>query len=165
MSALWTGEEAVKATGGELTAAFSVSGVSIDTRTLEPGDLFVALDGDNSDGHAYVGKAFEAGAAAALVSRPTDAMRAAGGSEELRGGGLDLKHGLAVEDAQQGDGDLGEAVRRAAKRRAELRVEQSALSAINRRLAHDLVNKGLSRRDAALALDVSATRVAQLLEA
>jgi UDP-N-acetylmuramoyl-tripeptide--D-alanyl-D-alanine ligase len=78
MSALWTGKEAVKATGGELTAAFSASGVSIDTRTLEPGDLFVALDGDNSDGHAYVGKAFEAGAAAALVSRPTDAMRAAG---------------------------------------------------------------------------------------
>lgn len=43
------------------------TGVSIDTRTLQPGDLFVALKGDNSDGHDHVRRAFEAGAVAALV--------------------------------------------------------------------------------------------------
>lgn len=78
MSVLWTSEDAAQAAGGRVTAPFSVSGVSIDTRTLEAGDLFVALDGENSDGHAYVLNAFEKGAAAALVSRPTDEMRAAG---------------------------------------------------------------------------------------
>ena len=44
-----------------------VSGVSIDTRTLQHGDLFFAIKGDNSDGHDYVRRAFAAGAAAAVV--------------------------------------------------------------------------------------------------
>ena len=44
-----------------------VGGVSIDTRTLEPGDLFFAIAGEHSDGHDYVGQAFAAGAAAAVV--------------------------------------------------------------------------------------------------
>lgn len=44
--------------------------VSTDTRTLQPGDLFVALQGDRFDGHDYVAQAFEKGAVAALVSRP-----------------------------------------------------------------------------------------------
>ena len=43
-------------------------GVSIDTRTLQPGDLFVALK-DVRDGHEFVAQALEKGAAAALVSR------------------------------------------------------------------------------------------------
>jgi len=46
-----------------------VTGVSIDTRSLKPGDLFVALAGDKADGHLYVKNALEQGAAAALVSR------------------------------------------------------------------------------------------------
>jgi UDP-N-acetylmuramoyl-tripeptide--D-alanyl-D-alanine ligase len=44
-----------------------VGGISIDTRTLAPGDLFFAIKGDNSDGHDYVGAAFARGAAAAVV--------------------------------------------------------------------------------------------------
>lgn len=44
-----------------------VSGVSIDTRTLQPGDLFFAIQGDHSNGHDYVTAAFEKGAAAAVV--------------------------------------------------------------------------------------------------
>lgn len=44
-----------------------VDGVSIDTRTLEPGDLFFAIKGRNSDGHAFVEKAFALGAAACVV--------------------------------------------------------------------------------------------------
>lgn len=69
---LWTSEEIVAAVGGALSGgAFAVTGVSIDTRSLEPGDLFVALDGVR-DGHEFVTQAFAAGAAAALVSRPVD---------------------------------------------------------------------------------------------
>lgn len=46
------------------------SRVSTDTRTLQPGDLFVALQGDRFDGHDYVQQALEQGAVAAMVSRP-----------------------------------------------------------------------------------------------
>jgi UDP-N-acetylmuramoyl-tripeptide--D-alanyl-D-alanine ligase len=65
---LWTSEEAVAATGGRNARAWQATGVSIDTRTLQPGDLFVALK-DVRDGHDFVGQALEKGAAAALVSR------------------------------------------------------------------------------------------------
>lgn len=65
---LWTLDALVAATGGKLDgdAAGAVAGVSIDTRTLNPGDLFVALTAER-DGHDFVGKALAAGAAAALV--------------------------------------------------------------------------------------------------
>jgi UDP-N-acetylmuramoyl-tripeptide--D-alanyl-D-alanine ligase len=68
MSALWTSTDVTQATIGHATHAFSVNGLSIDTRTLKPGDLFVALKGDNRDGHDFVGAAFNAKAGAALVS-------------------------------------------------------------------------------------------------
>lgn len=67
MTVLWTDRDAAAATGGRATAAFSASGVSIDTRTLCPGDLFVALSGTR-DGHAFVADAFARRAAAAMVS-------------------------------------------------------------------------------------------------
>ncbi|MCE8432153.1 Mur ligase domain-containing protein, partial [Rhodovulum sulfidophilum] len=68
MSALWTAAEALEATGGRVTRDWSVSGVSIDTRSLKPGDLFVALK-DQRDGHDFVAEALARGAGAALVSR------------------------------------------------------------------------------------------------
>ncbi len=68
MSILWTKEDAVAATGGEAIGDWSVGGVSIDTRELEQGDLFVALK-DVRDGHDFVAAALKAGAGAALVSR------------------------------------------------------------------------------------------------
>ncbi len=64
---LWTSADAVLATQGRLTASWAASGVSIDTRTLRPGDLFVAL-ADSRDGHDFVATALAKGAAAALVS-------------------------------------------------------------------------------------------------
>jgi UDP-N-acetylmuramoyl-tripeptide--D-alanyl-D-alanine ligase len=69
MTALWTSADAVQATLGVATQAFAVGGLSIDTRTLRPGDLFVALKGDHRDGHDFVGAAFAAKAGAALVAR------------------------------------------------------------------------------------------------
>ena len=68
-SPLWTSIEAAAATGGTAIADWAATGVSIDTRTLETGDLFVALAGPNFDGHDFVDTAFAAGAASALVSR------------------------------------------------------------------------------------------------
>lgn len=65
--ALWTAAEAIAATGGSCAVEWEASGVSIDTRTLEAGDLFVALK-DVRDGHDFVAQALEKGAAAALVS-------------------------------------------------------------------------------------------------
>jgi UDP-N-acetylmuramoyl-tripeptide--D-alanyl-D-alanine ligase len=71
MIALWTQAELSAALGAApsspLTSA--VNGVSIDSRTLESGDLFFAIRGDAHDGHDHVARAFEAGAAAAVVSR------------------------------------------------------------------------------------------------
>ena len=63
---LWTSEEASAATGG-VTGNWQATGVSIDTRSIEPGDLFVALK-DVRDGHDFVAQALQKGAAAALVS-------------------------------------------------------------------------------------------------
>ena len=66
-SELWTAQDAARATGGRLVNgdAWMAGGVSIDTRTLEPGDLFVALK-DVRDGHDFLAQAFVSGACAAL---------------------------------------------------------------------------------------------------
>ncbi|MDX2482235.1 MAG: UDP-N-acetylmuramoyl-tripeptide--D-alanyl-D-alanine ligase [Pseudodonghicola sp.] len=64
---LWTAPEAEAATGGRAQGDWAVTGVSIDTRTLAPGDLFVALSAAR-DGHDFVAQALEKGAGAALVS-------------------------------------------------------------------------------------------------
>lgn len=70
---LWTGAEAAAATGGELRGDWAVNGVSIDTRTIETGDLFVALK-DVRDGHEFVAAALEKGAGAALVTHVPDGV-------------------------------------------------------------------------------------------
>lgn len=70
MKALHTIAEIVEATGGQVrdVSAEAVSSVSIDSREIAPGALFVAIKGGNFDGHDFVARAIEAGAAAALVS-------------------------------------------------------------------------------------------------
>ncbi len=65
---LWTASTAAAATGGESHGDWVATGVSIDTRSLQAGDLFVALQAAR-DGHDFVAQALEKGAAAALVSR------------------------------------------------------------------------------------------------
>jgi UDP-N-acetylmuramoyl-tripeptide--D-alanyl-D-alanine ligase len=81
---LWTSDAIAAATGGLAGGgAFSANGVSIDTRSLTPGDLFVALAGVR-DGHEFVAQAMASGAAGALtghaVAGPhvaaTDTLRA-----------------------------------------------------------------------------------------
>ncbi len=69
---LWTSAEAIAATGGQTTRDWQADGVSIDTRTIKPGDLFVALKAER-DGHDFVKHALDKGAAAAMVThRPAD---------------------------------------------------------------------------------------------
>ncbi|SFE44709.1 UDP-N-acetylmuramoylalanyl-D-glutamyl-2,6-diaminopimelate--D-alanyl-D-alanine ligase [Methylobacterium sp. 13MFTsu3.1M2] len=69
MTALWTREELESATGGRLIGAGrAIGGASIDTRTLQPGDLFFAIRGDTRDGHDFVPDALGRGAGAAVVS-------------------------------------------------------------------------------------------------
>ncbi len=72
---LWTAEEAARATGGRATRDWSAAGVSIDTRTIREGDLFVALEAAR-DGHDFVAGALAKGAAAALVSRLPEGLDA-----------------------------------------------------------------------------------------
>ena len=87
---IWTAYEAAAATGGALGARghahrwdidrlpeedWQATGLSIDTRTIRPGEIFVAVK-DARDGHDFLGQAFEKGAAAALISRAPDEVPA-----------------------------------------------------------------------------------------
>jgi len=69
MTPLWTAADAAAATGGSSITDWVATDVSIDTRTLAAGDLFVALRGPNHDGHCFARAAFERGAAAVMVDR------------------------------------------------------------------------------------------------
>jgi UDP-N-acetylmuramoyl-tripeptide--D-alanyl-D-alanine ligase len=77
MSALFSADDMAHATGGVMTRPFHAQGISIDTRTLVAGDLFVALKTASGDGHAHVAEALHRGAAGAMVhdqtSLPDDA--------------------------------------------------------------------------------------------
>lgn len=70
---LWTASEAAAATGGQAQGDWFVGGISIDSRTIEPGDLFVALT-DQRDGHDFVAAALDKGAGAAMVSHVPDGI-------------------------------------------------------------------------------------------
>lgn len=83
---IWTSTMAENATRGKSTVPWNAQGVSIDTRTLAQGDLFVALT-DKRDGHDFLDQAFEKGAAAAVVSRIPE--------------GLDDKNPLHLVDSVQ----------------------------------------------------------------
>ncbi|MBZ6378909.1 UDP-N-acetylmuramoylalanyl-D-glutamyl-2, 6-diaminopimelate--D-alanyl-D-alanine ligase [Pacificimonas flava] len=72
MTALWTSAEIAAASGGQETAEFSCDAVTFDSREVMGGELFVAMKGEQADGHDYLDMAFDRGAAGALVSRPSN---------------------------------------------------------------------------------------------
>jgi UDP-N-acetylmuramoyl-tripeptide--D-alanyl-D-alanine ligase len=78
--ALWTVDELVAASGGKIIGAVTklLNGVSIDTRTIASGDIFVAVKGGTHDAHDFVAKALAAGAGLAIVSRVTEKMKVTG---------------------------------------------------------------------------------------
>jgi len=103
---LWTALDAAAACSGRLEGptAWAATGVSIDSRTVEPGDLFVALKGPSFDGHDYISRAQAAGAVAALAHRRPD--------------GLDANASLLlVEETLAGLERLGQAGRQRCKAR------------------------------------------------
>ncbi len=65
---IWTASDAANITGGEVTSDWRAFGVSIDSRTVQAGDLFVALTCGIKNGHDYVADALKKGAVAAIVS-------------------------------------------------------------------------------------------------
>ena len=70
MGALWTFEPFRQAVGGNFEGAppADITGISIDTRTIAPGEAFFAITGERMDGHDFAVRAVEAGAAVAVVS-------------------------------------------------------------------------------------------------
>ena len=69
---LWRADEIAAATGGEAHGDWAAVGVSIDSRTIRPGELFIALRGPKHDGHAFVRDALARGAAALVEHVPAD---------------------------------------------------------------------------------------------
>ncbi len=69
MTVLWTSEEAASATGGVSTAPWTATGVSIDSRSLAPGELFIAIHGPHSNGHDFIANAMANGAVASMATR------------------------------------------------------------------------------------------------
>lgn len=69
---LWTAAAIAAATGGTASTDIAANGVAFDSREVGPGDLFVALSGEATDGHRFVTQAFAQGAAGAIVSRPVE---------------------------------------------------------------------------------------------
>lgn len=89
----WTGDEVLKATGGTGPGDWVAEGVSIDSRTVERGNLFIALAGEHFDGHAYVASALEQGAEAALVNAIPE--------------GVDARRCIIVSDTEEALQKLG----------------------------------------------------------
>jgi UDP-N-acetylmuramoyl-tripeptide--D-alanyl-D-alanine ligase len=103
VSALWTSDEVARALApATISAPFEANGVTFDSRAVAKGDLLLALSGQTTDGHAFVGEALKRGAAAAVVSRDVEAM----------GGTL-----IRVPDTMKALVSLGRAGRRRSKAR------------------------------------------------
>jgi UDP-N-acetylmuramoyl-tripeptide--D-alanyl-D-alanine ligase len=90
---LWSSDEIARATGGIATAEFLATGVTFDSREVGPGDLFVALSGETTDGHRFLAQAYAQGATGVLVSRD------------------DTRPGVRVGDTFAALEDLGRAAR------------------------------------------------------
>jgi UDP-N-acetylmuramoyl-tripeptide--D-alanyl-D-alanine ligase len=81
----WTAGQVAEALGvalpAQLAAVAGMSGVSIDSRTIQAGELFVAIHGASHDGHGFVANALDRGAVAGVAAR----TRAAEYSTEIAG--------------------------------------------------------------------------------
>lgn len=104
-------------------------GVSIDSRTSKAGDCFFAIEGENFDGHDYVGEAFAKGAVCAVVSKNIDAIAIAS------------KCLLKVEDTVKALGDLA----REYRRQAGFKVV-SITGSVGKTTTRQMIYHALSRR-------------------
>lgn len=129
---LWTASQAQAATQGRLVgpADWWAHGVSIDSRTVVTGDLFIALAGPHHDGHDHVRAAIAAGAVAALVHRIPE-------------GGEDLPL-LVVPDSMRGLEDLGRAARERSNARIIAVTGSVGKTSTKEILARSLADQGLT---------------------
>jgi UDP-N-acetylmuramoyl-tripeptide--D-alanyl-D-alanine ligase len=97
MSTMWETKDVVKATGGNCPGQWMATSVSIDTRTLQQGALYIAIKGAKMDGHQFAKDAIEKGAVAAIVSEPIE--------------GVDASKLVIVKDTEKALQDLGIAAR------------------------------------------------------
>src|SRR3982074_1076377 len=102
---LWTVDAMVAAMRAERAGALpgAIGGISIDSRSVAPGEAFFAIKGDTHDGHGFVGTALENGAGLAVVAR--DKLR------DIRGGHPKDAPLLVVPDVLAGLRDLAAAGR------------------------------------------------------
>jgi UDP-N-acetylmuramoyl-tripeptide--D-alanyl-D-alanine ligase len=106
---VWQLSDILTATGGELLrpeGPRQCAGVSTDTRRLRPQEIFVALRGQNHDGHAFVEEAVTRGAAVVVVERGTDIGL---GSDSANGPAASI---VEVDDTLRALGDLAAHYRR-----------------------------------------------------
>ena len=70
-AALWTGTDFAAAVGGRVDGELpaEITGISIDSRSLQPGEAFFAITGDRHDGHVFARPALDNGAAIAVVAK------------------------------------------------------------------------------------------------
>jgi len=106
----------------------SVVGVSIDSRTVKPGDCFFAIKGENFDGHDYVRDAFEKGAACAVVGKTV-------GVEQTSGRCV-----LRVENTIKALGDLAREYRRRAGFKV-VAITGSAGKTTTRQIAYHVLSR------------------------
>ncbi len=99
---LWTFEDFLDGTRGRPIGPSrkEITGISIDTRTLRPGEAFFAIKGERFDGHDFVPRALGLGAATAVVSE--ERLPALGRTRDLL---------VVVDDVLEALGDLGRAAR------------------------------------------------------
>jgi len=130
-SPLWTAPACADATHGTLQGdpSWHATGVSIDSRTVTKGDLFIALEGPNFDGHAYITQAFEKGAVAALMHKDVPDLAA---DTPL----------VMVTDTEAALNDLGHAAR--ARTRAKIIAVTGSVgkTGVKEALAHCLSQQG-----------------------
>uniref|UniRef100_UPI00097E6A7D UDP-N-acetylmuramoyl-tripeptide--D-alanyl-D- alanine ligase n=1 Tax=Sphingopyxis sp. KK2 TaxID=1855727 RepID=UPI00097E6A7D len=72
MNPLWTARAIAAATGGTASGDFTVHGVAFDSREVTSGDLFIAMKGEETDGHRFIDKAIAAGAAGIVCETAID---------------------------------------------------------------------------------------------
>ncbi|MCQ2965348.1 MAG: UDP-N-acetylmuramoyl-L-alanyl-D-glutamate--2,6-diaminopimelate ligase [Alphaproteobacteria bacterium] len=98
---LWQSSVIAEATSGRAGSNFDIYGISIDTRTIKKGELYIALIGEKVNGHAFIQQAFEKGACGALVSTIPE--------------GIDTKKLIVVQDTLQALKDLAKEARKRTK--------------------------------------------------
>ena len=72
---IWDKDSLKEALGVTVDETVRISGLSIDTRTLLPGDLFLAIKGEKTDGHKFVHLAVQKGASACLVEKEVEGVQ------------------------------------------------------------------------------------------